>query len=128
VPRERRRTGERQAAHGEHYTGRVRATQEETSKKAEKMRLPALDNLQWMSGVLSLLLLILRGTPMADWKELESQLAARLCMNHRPVAISFLDAPPAGVPKFSGSEPADCSLWRLAAAGRRTRYKFPKPS
>jgi len=55
---------------------------------------------------------------MTDWKELESQLATRLSMSHRPVAIAFLDAPPAGVPKFSGSEPAGCSFWRLAAAGR----------
>jgi uncharacterized protein (DUF169 family) len=55
---------------------------------------------------------------MTDWKELEIQLSARLSMSHRPVAIAFLDAPPAGVPKFSGSEPAGCSFWRLAAAGR----------
>ncbi len=33
---------------------------------------------------------------MRDLKELEKQLAARLSMSHRPVAIAFLDAPPAG--------------------------------
>ena len=47
---------------------------------------------------------------MTDWKELEKQLAARLSMSHRPVAIAFLDAPPAAVAKFSGSEPAGCSF------------------
>jgi uncharacterized protein (DUF169 family) len=55
---------------------------------------------------------------MTDWKELEKQLSARLSMSRRPVAIAFLDALPAGVAKFSGSEPAGCSFWRLAAAGR----------
>jgi len=55
---------------------------------------------------------------MANWKELEKQFAARLPMSRRPVAVTFLDAEPAGVAKFSGTEPAGCSFWRLAAAGR----------
>jgi uncharacterized protein (DUF169 family) len=45
-------------------------------------------------------------------------------MSRRPVAITFLDAEPAGVSKFSGIEPAGCSFWRLAAAGR-TFYTVP---
>ena len=61
---------------------------------------------------------------MANWKELEKQFADRLAMGRRPVAISFLDAEPGGVPKFSGTEPAGCSFWRLAAAGR-TFYTVP---
>lgn len=61
---------------------------------------------------------------MANWKELEKQFTDRLSMGRRPVAISFLDAEPAGVPKFSGTEPAGCSFWRLAAAGR-TFYTVP---
>jgi len=61
---------------------------------------------------------------MAHWKELEKQFTTRLTMSRRPVAISFLDAEPAGVPKFSGTEPAGCSFWRLAAAGR-TFYTVP---
>jgi uncharacterized protein (DUF169 family) len=40
------------------------------------------------------------------------------------VAVTFLEAEPAGVAKFSGSEPAGCSFWRLAAAGR-TFYTVP---
>jgi uncharacterized protein (DUF169 family) len=61
---------------------------------------------------------------MATWKELEKQFAARLFMSRRPVAISFLDAVPGDIPKFSGTEPAGCSFWRLAAAGQ-TFYTVP---
>jgi uncharacterized protein (DUF169 family) len=55
---------------------------------------------------------------MGNWKELEKQFAARLTMSRRPVAVTFLDAVPAGIQKFSGTEPAGCSFWRLAAEGR----------
>ena len=55
---------------------------------------------------------------MADWKELESRFRARLGLTGRPVAVTFLDAAPAGIAKFSGTEPAGCSFWRLAAGGR----------
>lgn len=55
---------------------------------------------------------------MANWQELEKQFTATLALDRRPVAVTFLDAEPAGVPKFSGAEPAGCSFWRLAAAGR----------
>jgi uncharacterized protein (DUF169 family) len=61
---------------------------------------------------------------MANWKELEKQFSARLALGRRPVAISFSDSMPAGLPKFSGTEPAGCSFWRLAAAGR-TFYTVP---
>jgi uncharacterized protein (DUF169 family) len=55
---------------------------------------------------------------MSNWKELEKQFASRLSLARRPVAVTFLDAEPAGIEKFSGTEPAGCSFWRLAAAGR----------
>ena len=42
-----------------------------------------------------------------------------------PVAVSFLDAVPANVHAFEGTEPAGCSFWRLAAAGR-VFYTIPK--
>jgi uncharacterized protein (DUF169 family) len=61
---------------------------------------------------------------MANWKELEKQFVAKLSMRGRPVAVTFLDAEPAGVQKFSGTEPAGCSFWRLAAAGQ-TFYTLP---
>ncbi len=34
-----------------------------------------------------------------------------------PVAITFVDAPPAGVPRVPHAEPAGCGYWRRAAAG-----------
>ena len=55
---------------------------------------------------------------MANWNELEKFFAARLKLSQRPVAVTFLDSVPAGVAKFSGTEPAGCSFWRLAAAGK----------
>jgi uncharacterized protein (DUF169 family) len=61
---------------------------------------------------------------MPDWKELEKLFAERLALSPRPVAVTFLDAEPSGVPKFSGTEPAGCSFWRLAAAGQ-TFYTVP---
>jgi len=60
----------------------------------------------------------LRGAQMANWKELENLFTTRLTMSQRPVAVTFLDKEPVGIEKFSGSEPAGCSFWRLAAAGR----------
>jgi uncharacterized protein (DUF169 family) len=50
---------------------------------------------------------------------LENALNINLDLTRRPVAVSFLDAPPAGVEKFTGSEPSGCSFWRLAGNGRR---------
>ena len=61
---------------------------------------------------------------MTNWKELERQFTSRLALSRRPVAVTFLDAAPAGIPKFSGTEPAGCSFWRLAAGGR-TFYTVP---
>ena len=61
---------------------------------------------------------------MVNWEDLEKQFAARLDLGRRPVAVTFLEAVPSGIPKFSGTEPAGCSFWRLAAAGR-TFYTVP---
>jgi uncharacterized protein (DUF169 family) len=61
---------------------------------------------------------------MANWNELEKFFAARLKLSQRPVAVTFLDSVPAGVSKFSGTEPAGCSFWRLAANGK-TFYTVP---
>lgn len=61
---------------------------------------------------------------MASWKQLEKQLTERLGLGRRPVAVTFLDSEPAGIAKFSGTEPAGCSFWRLAAQGK-TFYTVP---
>src|SRR6266581_6789267 len=55
---------------------------------------------------------------MIDYHSVEQRLAEALGLGRRPVAVTFLDAPPAGVARFAGSEPSGCSFWRLAAAGR----------
>ncbi len=61
----------------------------------------------------------------ANCKELEQRILAVLKSSRRPVAVTFLDAPPSGVTKFEGTEPSGCSFWRLAAEGR-TFYTVPE--
>jgi uncharacterized protein (DUF169 family) len=55
---------------------------------------------------------------MESWKSLEQQFTSQVEMSRRPVAITFLDAPPQGVAKFEGTVPAGCSFWRLAGEGK----------
>jgi uncharacterized protein (DUF169 family) len=55
---------------------------------------------------------------MPDYKALEKQFQQILNLSRRPVAVAFPADVPAAVEKFSGSEPAGCSFWRLAAEGR----------
>jgi uncharacterized protein (DUF169 family) len=59
-----------------------------------------------------------------DYRSVEQQIAKSLGLRKRPVAVTFLDAAPAGVEQFTGTEPSGCSFWRLAAAGR-TFYTVP---
>jgi uncharacterized protein (DUF169 family) len=54
----------------------------------------------------------------SNWSDLEQRFAAAVTLARRPVAVTFLDAPPSNVAKFSGTEPSGCSFWRLAADGR----------
>jgi len=55
---------------------------------------------------------------------MEEVLTRGLGIDGRPVAVTFLDAPPAGVRKFIGSVPSSCSFWKLAAEGH-TFYTVP---
>lgn len=55
---------------------------------------------------------------MSDYQSIERKLMQVLGGQRRPIAISFLEAAPAGVEKFEGSQPSSCSFWRLAAGGR----------
>ena len=55
---------------------------------------------------------------MSEWSELEQRLQGVLKLSRRPVAVAYRDAVPAGVERFSGSEPSSCSYWRLAGEGR----------
>lgn len=56
--------------------------------------------------------------PEENWRELEQRISAKVKLGKRPVAVTFLDAAPAGILKFDGTEPSGCSFWRLAAQGR----------
>jgi uncharacterized protein (DUF169 family) len=55
---------------------------------------------------------------MNQYREIEQQFSQALGLKKRPVAVKFLAAPPAGIPKFEGAEPSSCSYWRLAGAGK----------
>jgi uncharacterized protein (DUF169 family) len=61
---------------------------------------------------------------VADYRNIEKRLMELLGIERRPVAVKFQDFAPAGVSKFTGTEPAGCSFWRLAAEGR-TFYTVP---
>jgi uncharacterized protein (DUF169 family) len=47
----------------------------------------------------------------------QSSLIELLDLTSAPVAITFVEEPPAGVPRVSAREPAGCGYWRRAAAG-----------
>lgn len=54
---------------------------------------------------------------MADYRSLERRLAEAFALDRRPVAVTFARSGPAGVRKFTGTEPAGCGFWRLAEGG-----------
>jgi uncharacterized protein (DUF169 family) len=55
---------------------------------------------------------------MSDYRAIELKIQQLMGTSRRPVAVAFLDAVPAGVARFEGSQPSSCSFWRLAGAGR----------
>ena len=55
---------------------------------------------------------------LSNWKDLEQRIGGAVKLARRPVAVTFLDAAPQNVERFSGTEPSGCSFWRLAAGGR----------
>jgi uncharacterized protein (DUF169 family) len=55
---------------------------------------------------------------MSAWQALEAQFSTGLHLSKRPVAVTFLDAVPEGIPRIEGSQPSGCGFWRLAAAGK----------
>jgi uncharacterized protein (DUF169 family) len=55
---------------------------------------------------------------MTDFGAVETHLTTALALSRRPVAIAFRESPPSGVAALSGTQPAACSFWRLAAAGQ----------
>lgn len=55
---------------------------------------------------------------MPDYSAIEQKIQQLLGASRRPVAVAFLEAAPAGVDHFEGSQPSSCSFWRLAGEGR----------
>jgi uncharacterized protein (DUF169 family) len=55
---------------------------------------------------------------MNDYGRIERDLVGQLSLKHRPVAVTVMETPPAGVEKFAGVQPSGCSFWRLASQGR----------
>ena len=55
---------------------------------------------------------------MPDYQALENKFQQILNLSRRPVAVAFRSEAPAPVEKFTGSQPAGCSFWRLAEEGR----------
>ena len=55
---------------------------------------------------------------MTNYRSLEQQLTSALGLTRRPIAIAFLETPPPGISKFTGTAPSGCSFWRLASEGR----------
>ena len=64
-------------------------------------------------------------TAVTNWREVDEHISKVLGPSVRPVAVAFLDAEPAGVKKYEGTQPSGCSFWRLAAEGR-TFYTVPE--
>jgi len=62
---------------------------------------------------------------MTDYRMIEQRLFEVLGLQRRPVAIAFRDTAPAGIPRFTGTEPSGCSFWRIAGGGR-TFYTVPQ--
>ncbi|HEV8700623.1 MAG TPA: DUF169 domain-containing protein [Candidatus Polarisedimenticolia bacterium] len=61
---------------------------------------------------------------MTDFRKMDRQFSEILGLQRRPVAVAFRKTAPAGVEKFTGTEPSGCSFWRIAAEGR-TFYTVP---
>ncbi len=61
---------------------------------------------------------------MPTYQQIEQQITQSVNLHRRPVAVAFRETPPAGVEKFSGTQPSGCSFWRIAAEGR-TFYTVP---
>jgi len=61
---------------------------------------------------------------MTDYRNLEQCFTTALNLTRRPIAVTFQETPPAGIPAFVGTVPSGCSFWRIAAEGE-TFYTVP---
>jgi uncharacterized protein (DUF169 family) len=61
---------------------------------------------------------------MPNYQAIEEILTQQLGLTSRPVAVTYCDAAPEGIAPFTGTRPAGCSFWKIAAEGR-TFYTKP---
>ncbi|MGH9254738.1 MAG: DUF169 domain-containing protein [Vicinamibacterales bacterium] len=55
---------------------------------------------------------------MTDYERIEKLFTNNLELQHRPVAVAFLESTPPVIEKFEGMLPSGCSFWKLASEGR----------
>lgn len=53
-----------------------------------------------------------------DLHKIEKQIKDAIGLSKRPVAISFVAKPPAGVKLYEAMAPSGCTFWKIAAEGR----------
>jgi uncharacterized protein (DUF169 family) len=66
----------------------------------------------------------IRRGEMIDYRIIEQRLFEVLGLQRRPVAVAFRENAPAGISRFTGTQPSGCSFWRIAAGGQ-TFYTVP---
>jgi uncharacterized protein (DUF169 family) len=54
---------------------------------------------------------------IVDHSNMENKLNGLLGLRHAPIAIAFLEQPPAGMSRVKKAGPASCSYWKLATDG-----------
>ena len=54
---------------------------------------------------------------MTDYAIIEMELRKTIGLSRRPVAVTFSQRPPRGVPKFAGKVPSGCTFFSVAAGG-----------
>jgi uncharacterized protein (DUF169 family) len=86
-----------------------RARLKEASFRTAAANVPKKALRSIMAGIIAL---------MPDYPAIESKLLNILQTARRPVAVTYIDTAPSGIPLFAGSQPSSCSFWRLAAGGR----------
>jgi uncharacterized protein (DUF169 family) len=53
-----------------------------------------------------------------DFRSIEKIITDAVSLTSRPIAISFVEKPPAGVKRYEAMAPSGCTFWKIAAEGR----------
>jgi uncharacterized protein (DUF169 family) len=62
-----------------------------------------------------------------NWRELDERISNLLGLSVRPVAVTFLDAEPAGVKKYEGTQPLWMQFLAARGGGKELLYRSRKP-